>query len=343
MTKATPIASPPLDVKTERERIIEKYGPWTDHNLLLADGIYTINENITTEKLRRIVQVVADLSGKPLSQLRILDLACLEGQYALEFARQGATAVGIEGREASVEKARFAQRALALDNVEFFQDDIRNLSKEKYGEFDVVLCLGVLYHLDAPDVFRLVEQIYEVCTHFAVFDTHFSIVRPKQWTYRGLTFYGRSVVEHDPEATKDERLEDLWASIDNLTAVWPTFNSLVNMLNGAGFTSVYQCFVPVELKKPADRVTFVGIKNTRRTVIATPKLNQEPWAMLPEAFEPELSIQQQKFYDVSHRINFLFPRKLRRLVKSALRKIGLWKRTPEHWERPWKVRHAKTE
>ena len=336
-----PTVTQSRDLQAERARVVEKHGPWTDHNILLADGLYTINENTRTEKLRRIVQVVADLSGKPLSQIRVLDLACLEGQYAIEFARQGAKAVGIEGREASVEKARFARHALNLDNVEFFQDDIRNLSKEKYGTFDVVLCLGVLYHLDAPDVFRLVEQIYEVCTHFAVFDTHFSVVNQKRWMYKGQEFCGRSVVEHDPESSKDERLEDLWASIDNLNAVWPTFNSLLNVLNFVGFTSVYQCFVPVEMAKPGDRVTLVGMKKERHPVLSTPKLNEDPWPLLPEGFEPELSMQQQGLYDLSHRINFLFPRKLRRSVKSILRATGLWRRTPESWERPWKSRHAK--
>src|SRR6185312_10010629 len=107
----------------------------------------------------------------------ILDLACLEGQYALEFARQGAQSVGIEGRAENLEKARFAQRALQLDNVELHQDDVRNLSVAKYGHFDVVLCLGILYHLDAPDVFDFVERIASVCTGFAIFDTYISVTK----------------------------------------------------------------------------------------------------------------------------------------------------------------------
>ena len=41
-------------------------------------------------RLRRLVQVTSDLAGKPLSQLRLLDLACLAGHYAIEFAMQGA-------------------------------------------------------------------------------------------------------------------------------------------------------------------------------------------------------------------------------------------------------------
>lgn len=97
-----------------------------------------------------------------LASLRVLGLACLEGLYAVEFARQGARAVGIEGRDVNLEKVRFVKKALGLDNLDLHHDDVRNLSLEKYGEFDVVLCLGILYHLDAPDVFHFVESIGRV-------------------------------------------------------------------------------------------------------------------------------------------------------------------------------------
>ncbi len=72
---------------------------------------------------------------------------------AVELARLGANVVGIEGREANLAKARFAKEALSLENPEFHQDDVRNLSKEKYGRFDVVLCLGILYHLNRQTFF----------------------------------------------------------------------------------------------------------------------------------------------------------------------------------------------
>jgi hypothetical protein len=37
-------------------------------------------------KLKRIVQMIKDISGTKIENLRILDLACLEGQYAIELA-----------------------------------------------------------------------------------------------------------------------------------------------------------------------------------------------------------------------------------------------------------------
>src|ERR1700722_5752392 len=134
----------------KKNEVIQTYGVWNAHNIHLQDDIYTIAPCIVGDevKLRRIVQCVFDLTGGSVEGLRILDLACLEGLFAIEFARHKARCLGIEGREANIEKARFAKDVLSLDSLEFVQDDVRNLSLEKYGEFDVVLCLGLLYHLD---------------------------------------------------------------------------------------------------------------------------------------------------------------------------------------------------
>jgi len=136
-----------LELLKDRQRtVVEEFGPWTASNIHLADHFYTIGEHIHGDevKLRRILQVVSDTVSKPLEAIRLLDLACHEGIYAIEFARHGANVFGIEGRQAHIEKAMFVKDALSLSNVDFVQDDVRNLSKAKYGSFDVVLCLGIL-------------------------------------------------------------------------------------------------------------------------------------------------------------------------------------------------------
>lgn len=121
-----------------------------------------------------MIQAVCDVAHRPLRGLRILDLGCAHGAYSIELATRGAEVLGIEGREAWLEQARRLKQDAALSNVEFVQDDVRNLSKEKYGEFDVVLCLGILYHLDAPDVFDFVNRVAQVCRDFAIIETHFA-------------------------------------------------------------------------------------------------------------------------------------------------------------------------
>jgi hypothetical protein len=84
-------------IQSEKQAIIQKYGAWTSHNIHLGGDIYTMDgaERPKGESVKRFVQMVSDLTCKPLNELRIVDLGCLEGLYAVEFARHG----GAGGRD----------------------------------------------------------------------------------------------------------------------------------------------------------------------------------------------------------------------------------------------------
>jgi hypothetical protein len=182
----------------------------------------------------------------------------------------------------NLEKSRFAQEVLGLDNITFVQDDVRNLSVEKYGRFDVVLCLGIFYHLNVPDVFHFAESIFEVCRRIAIIDTHVGLNSNKSHTYKGQTYYGWTFREHSPEATEEERLKSLWASLDNETSFWFTRPSLFNLLARTGFTSVHTCQNPAAPKKGTDSDTLLAIKGERQEILSTPTLNRLPDEQWPE-------------------------------------------------------------
>lgn len=207
---------------------------------MVINGVPVVNAAI----VRRVVQQTCDLARKPLAGLRVLDLACAHGIYSIEMAMRGATVVGIEGRAEWLEHARAKQKELSLSNVEFFQDDVRNLSIEKYGEFDIVLCLGILYHLDAPDLFDFIANIARVCRDFAIFETHFATAPVVSRDWRGRRYWGHPAFEHAPGATQAERLKSMGASLDNDNSFWMTRASLSNILRHVGFTSVSDCLNP---------------------------------------------------------------------------------------------------
>jgi SAM-dependent methyltransferase len=256
----------------EKAELEARHGAWTAHNIRLAEGVYTRSPAPAGDevKLRRVTQVVSDLCNGSLEGVRVLDLACLEGMYALELAQRGAEVVGIEGRAANVEKSRFAARALGLDAEMFVQDDIRNLSSETYGEFDVVLALGILYHLDVPDLFDVVARIAASCRRALVVDTSVGARRLETVDHRGRSYRGRRLVEHAPDSTADERLGAVWSSLDNTTAFALTRASLETLLGHSGFTSVYECHVPAEPGKEVDRVTLVALKGTPVVELLSP-------------------------------------------------------------------------
>lgn len=92
------------------EQIIQKF-----HDQLTRHGAH----------LMQILQTVSDATRQPLNTLQVLDLACLEELYGIEFARHGAWVIAIQGREANIEKARFAKDVLEWDNITLVQDDVR--------------------------------------------------------------------------------------------------------------------------------------------------------------------------------------------------------------------------
>jgi tRNA (mo5U34)-methyltransferase len=137
---------PNLSADEIRERVAE-LGPWF-HNLDLA-GVKTAPDHFLGDypavKWRRFAQAIpADLSGKT-----VLDIGCNAGFYSLEMKRRGAARVlSVDYDEGYLRQARFAAQITGLD-IEFAQLSVYDVGA--LGErFDLVLFLGVLYHLRHP-------------------------------------------------------------------------------------------------------------------------------------------------------------------------------------------------
>ena len=122
--------------------------PWF-HNIDLA-GVRTAPEHFLGDypnfKFRRFADLIpADLTGRS-----VLDIGCNAGFYSVEMKRRGAArVVGIDSDDRYLDQARLATRALGFTGIEF-----RNLSVYDVallGErFDLVIFMGVLYHLRHP-------------------------------------------------------------------------------------------------------------------------------------------------------------------------------------------------
>jgi len=269
-------------VEEQKREIIARYGAWTAHNIKLDADTYTMFEGIQGDehKLRRMLQIIADVSSKPMSQLRVLDLGCLEGLYSIELAMRGATVIAIDGRSANIEKARFAQQVLAVQGVDFIQDDIRTVDVEKYGTFDVVLCLNVLFVVDAPQVPGFIQGLANLCDEMAIIETDLGYLRSASYHHEGQVFEG--VLRYPPPAPSGrEEGQALWNALDSPVGFDLTRSSLCNALSLAGFTSVFECHVP-SVPEPTVRSLFVAVQGDRQSVIANPVTNTEPLPTVPE-------------------------------------------------------------
>lgn len=233
-----------------RNEIIQKYGEWTAHKTHLGYGVYTFDKEWPIG-FPAVVKLLDDFLDKPIAQLRVLDLASFEGGISIELAQQGAEVLGIEGRATNIAKAKFSKEVLELSNLEFVQDDVRNLSAQKYGTFDIVICSGILYHLNHPDCFHLIEAISSVCKKLLYLNTHFVGQEPldpvynlgplESVEYKGNKYSGRSIFEHFAQDSSELRLSRTHSSLDNEFSLWLTYDSLKEALERSGFLSIYHC------------------------------------------------------------------------------------------------------
>jgi tRNA (mo5U34)-methyltransferase len=131
----------------EVARKIDELGPWF-HNLSLC-GVQTAPNHflgdypsLKWQNFRHAIP--ADLSGKT-----VLDIGCNGGFYSIEMKRRGARRVlGIDHDEQYLEQARFAARVLDLD-ICFRRMSVYEVPQLQ-ERFDLVLFMGVFYHLRYP-------------------------------------------------------------------------------------------------------------------------------------------------------------------------------------------------
>ncbi|MGE5647493.1 MAG: TIGR04290 family methyltransferase [Acidobacteriota bacterium] len=131
----------------EIRRRVRELGEWF-HNIDL-DGVQTAPHHFLGDypavKWRAFAHSIPnDLGGKS-----VLDVGCNAGYYSVEMKRRGAgRVVGIDYDDRYLAQARFASEVRGFD-IEFRKLSVYDVAE--LGErFDIVLFLGVLYHLRYP-------------------------------------------------------------------------------------------------------------------------------------------------------------------------------------------------
>lgn len=125
------------------------------HQIPIAPGITTPGINDSAAVLA-MLELPADCTG-----MRVLDLGTRDGYFAFELERRGADVLAIDYMPAESTGFRVAADLLG-SRVRFAQDNLYNVSVEKYGRFDMVLFLGLLYHLRDP--LWALDIVRSVCT-----------------------------------------------------------------------------------------------------------------------------------------------------------------------------------
>lgn len=133
--------------RDEIEQKVRDLGPWF-HNLDLH-GVRTAPDHFLGDYPQMKWQGFRHAIPESLAGKSVLDIGCNAGFYAMEMKRRGAArVVGIDSDDKYLSQARFAAEVSGYD-IEFRKLSIYDV--HQLGErFDLVLFMGVLYHLRHP-------------------------------------------------------------------------------------------------------------------------------------------------------------------------------------------------
>jgi tRNA (mo5U34)-methyltransferase len=181
------------------------------HSIELPDG-NVIRGLMPPEYLHhrmRLMPIPADLGGK-----RVLDIGAWDGWFSFECERRGAAVTALD----CIEVENFLKaRELMRSRADYQIMDVMEMSPVRLGYFDIVLFLGVLYHLKHP--LAALEKVCELTHDLAIVESF--VVADQNPVIPTMEFY--------------ETME-LGEQLDNW--VGPTVECLKALCRTAGFARV---------------------------------------------------------------------------------------------------------
>jgi SAM-dependent methyltransferase len=208
-------------------------------------------------RIRALAQVVRGSS--------VLDLGAGNGEIAAELALRGAQVTCVEGRLENAQEIRALRgdRGIRKSQLEVLVADVRSLEWDVLGQFDVVVCSGLLYHLPLEDALALARRMHAACRHMAVIDTEVA--------------WGPLVEEAGYAGLRFKERPGRLSALDDKDSFWLTRASLHALLYDAGFASSWELGSPGQPRRET-RATVVAYVGKR-----VERLELEPDRVLPDA------------------------------------------------------------
>jgi SAM-dependent methyltransferase len=229
---------------------VEALGPWLVP-IPIAPDLTTFDDRmkfaVASERLlfRRdlITGTVAHLLGDDLARTTVLDIGCQAGFFSLDLAARGAAQVdGVDLRPGNVAQARFLAEHFGVDRASFSVADADEWDPDQ--QWDVVLNLGVLYHVTRP--LQFIRETFDRCRRLAVIDT---------------------VCHREPVSAYLMLGERDVDKADEGSAAWelhPTYRAVIDTIHAAGFTDVLEVVgraePPHEWYEAGQRRCFLAFK-----------------------------------------------------------------------------------
>ncbi len=163
------------------------------HRIDLGDGVVTPGVDDTPNRMAPL-ELPSDLSGKS-----VLDIGAWDGVFTFEAERRGASRVLAtdsycwSGEGWGTKEGFLTASRILGSRADDLEIDVMDLSPDKVGTFDLVLFVGVLYHLRHP--LLALERVASVTGDQLIFDSHTAKVEDPDPV---MLFYPGTELNDDP-------------------------------------------------------------------------------------------------------------------------------------------------
>lgn len=138
-----------MQSKKSTKAIIEKLAPWF-HNIHLPGGESTAPHHPLGDFPSFKWEVISPHLPEDMTGMQILDIGCNAGFYSVQCALRGAVVTAIDMDTHYLRQAKWIADVFNVNQqVHFHQMQVYDLAKKNW-QFDIVLFLGVFYHLRYP-------------------------------------------------------------------------------------------------------------------------------------------------------------------------------------------------
>lgn len=185
-----------------------------------------VGEDNSPAKLNSI-ELPQDLKNKTL-----LDIGAWDGYFSFVAEKRGAKVTAIDSWvwqkdllwDARLNKFRPHSKKLGFEtakkalnsNVKDIEMEVDEITYDKVGQFDIVLCLGILYHMKDP--YKIIRNLYSVTKELLIIETHHD---GNYLSVPAMIFYPDKELNNDPD--------NWWG---------PNLLCLYQMLRVAGFKEI---------------------------------------------------------------------------------------------------------
>ena len=223
------------------------YGWQLGHGVVApVPGVVLPKVHETRERMVR--PVVADYLARTRRTGRGIDLGCNEGYYGHVLLDLGVDqVVGIDIRDVNIRRGELVRDHLGIarERLRLHTASVFDVGPEQYGTFDVVLMLGLIYHLENPG--GAVRAARSVAAPGALV-----VVETQLTAQRDPIPYGWGVPDehHHAEASFAARWEDdepdLLASSGGVLSLVPNRPAVEALMRAAGFRDLRWLDAPAD-------------------------------------------------------------------------------------------------